>query len=437
MRESRSVSHARRAKELIPSGGSRMRSFPAPTYIERGAGAYVWDLDGKRFIDISNSFGALILGQAHPRVIEAIRETALSGTAFGAPAANELELAEEVVSRVSSVENIVFCNSGTEADTAALRLARTYTGRDLVAKFEGGFHGWNDHFVYSVKGVGGDRSRPETVTDGAGQPDAIGEQMVVLPYNDPHAFEILEERGDRIAAVFIELVQGAGGAIAAEREWVRQLREVCRRLGIVFVVDEVITGFRIGAGGASDSYGLDPDLIAFGKAIGGGLPVGALGGKREILQEIAVAGRSEKRPFLFGTFSANPLSMAAGLAQLRNLGETEYDHLSGVGERARSGLRALLAELGIAGQVTGIESLWGIHLVDEPLTDVRPILADPAASRLGSRLSTELYREGVLTSTPMHLAFMSTAHTEDDVDEIVEAHRRALTRMLAEGCFES
>lgn len=424
--------HYERAARLLPRGGTRQYHFTEPTYLERGEGGYVWDVDGRRLIDCVLVFGTMILGHGRPEVTQALNAVAESGGMLGAPGRSELELAEEIARRVSSIERIAFCNSGTEATTAALRMARARTGRPLVAKFEGGYHGWNDHFVFSIRSLSGPVSAPVPVPQGSGLTDAMREQIVVLPYNRREAFDILEQQGDRIAALFVEAVQGAGGATVADRGWLSELRERCRRLGIVFVLDEVVTGFRMGPGGAAETLQLDPDLITYGKIAGGGLPIGVVAGKSDVMDVLAPPP-PERGPLLFGTFTANPYTMAAGVAYLRSLEDEDYARLSVLGDQLRDGVRSAIAEIGINARVTGTESMWGVHLFGvDGLTDMRDILMDPDTLRLGTRFAEELRVEGVLVHTPMHIGFLSTAHTEDDVAEIVDAHRRALARIHGE-----
>jgi glutamate-1-semialdehyde 2,1-aminomutase len=419
--------HAERATKLIPRGGTRSHHFHPATYLERGEGPYVWDLDGRRYLDCNTCFGSMILGHAHPAVTEALVEQARAGAALGAPGRGELALAEEIARRVPSAERIAFVNSGTEATTAALRIARAATGRRLVAKFEGGWHGWNDQFLFGFLNVGGPLDEPEVLPSGAGLTDDQRRQALVLPYNSDEAFGLIERNADEIAAVLVEGIQGAAGAIVGDEAWLHELRERCRAAGVLFICDEVITGFRVGPGGIGERLGLDPDMVTFGKICGGGLPIGVVGGKAEVMQTVAPPAPGVG-PALFGTFSANAATMAAGLAQLQQLGDAEYAVLARRGEAVREGLRGVIAELGITACVTGVDSLWGLHFARE-VRDVRALVTDPAPKRLAMQLGAELRQEGLFVHVPVHLGFVSTAHTDEHVEEIVDAHRRALARM--------
>jgi glutamate-1-semialdehyde 2,1-aminomutase len=426
-RNRRSADLYARAERVLPGGNSRTTVFfaPYPFYPVRGEGFRVWDADGNVRVDFLNNYTSLILGHAHPRVVAAIAEAAARGASFAAPTEYEIRLAEELCRRVKSVERVRFTNSGTEATMLAVRAARAYTGRPKIAKFEGGYHGSHDYAAVSV-GPDPDRAgpakNPQPVPDGPGIPDAVLGTVVVLPYNDLEAVSrILEREGREIAAVIIEPIMGAGGAIPAAPEFLRGLRELTRRLGILLIFDEVIA-FRLAYGGAQEYFGVDADLTTFGKIIGGGLPVGALGGRAEIMD--LFDPRQPNRIGHGGTFNANPVTMAAGLATLAELTPAAYEHLNRLGELARRRLRQAFQRLEIPAQVTGAGSVFAVHFTAEPVTDYRSAWrgADPGLLR---RLHLGLLNEGAIIA-PRGMGCISTPMTEAEVEFLGQAVESAL-----------
>jgi glutamate-1-semialdehyde 2,1-aminomutase len=416
-----------RAERVLPGGNSRTTVFfaPYPFYAVRGEGFRVWDADGNVRVDFLNNYTSLILGHAHPRVVAAIAEAAARGASFAAPTEYEIRLAEELCRRVKSVERVRFTNSGTEATMLAVRAARAYTGRPKIAKFEGGYHGSHDYAAVSV-GPDPDRAgpakNPQSVPDGPGIPDAVLGTVVVLPYNDLEAVSrILEREGREIAAVIIEPLMGAGGAIPATPEFLRGLRELTRKLGILLIFDEVIA-FRLAYGGAQEYFGVDADLTTFGKIIGGGLPVGALGGRAEIMD--LFDPRQPNRIGHGGTFNANPVTMAAGLATLAELTPAAYDHLNRLGELVRRRLRQAFQRLEIPAQVTGAGSVFAVHFTAEPVTDYRSARRG-AAPGLLCRLHLGLLNEGAIIA-PRGMGCISTPMTEAEVEFLGQAVERAL-----------
>jgi glutamate-1-semialdehyde 2,1-aminomutase len=426
-RNRRSADLYSRALQVLPGGNTRTTVFfsPYPFYAVRGEGFRVWDADGNVRIDFLNNYTSLILGHAHPRVVAAIAEAAARGTAFAAPTEYEILLAEELCRRVRSVERVRFTNSGTEATLLAIRAARAYTGRPKIAKFEGGYHGSHDYASVSVDpdlNEAGPAESPKTVPDGPGIPDAVRETVVVLPYNNLEAVHrILEREGREIAAVLIEPMLGAGGAIPATVEFLRGLRDLTRQLGIVLIFDEVIT-FRLAYGGAQEYFGVEADLTTFGKIIGGGLPVGALGGRAEIIE--LFDPRWPNRIGHGGTFNANPVTMAAGLATLTELTPAAYEHLNRLGELARQRLRQAFARLGIPAQITGVGSIFAIHFTTEPVTDYRSAQRG-ANPQLLRRLHLGLLNEGVIIA-PRGMGCISTPMTEAEVEFLGQAVEKAL-----------
>jgi glutamate-1-semialdehyde 2,1-aminomutase len=443
----KSYAHYERARRLIPHGATRNRFWwPIPLYVDHAQGAYAWDLDGRRYIDCLLGFGPMILGHGHPEVRAAIERQVARGTQYGAPPPEELELAEQIVGAVPNAGWVVFLSSGTEATLSALRIARAATGRTKVAKFEGGWHGWHDYLLHSFYATHGAVERPQTVPDSLGIPDAMVDQVVTLPFNHDAAFDLIAEAADDLACVIVEGLQGSAGALVGSEPFLRRLREECTRHGILLILDEVITGFRIGPGGSAGAYGIKPDLSTLGKAIGGGMPVAAVVGAPELFDLMhsgAEGGGSHestgatgaKEVVLGGTFSANPLGMAAGVAQLDVLlrDGSAYETLDRLGARMRAGLEEVIAELGIQAHVTGAGSIWGTNFT-ATAPDSRRGQRD-ARKAVANVASSYLLAEGVLVSAPLHLGFVSTAHTDDDVDEVVAAHRRAFATMQREGLF--
>lgn len=429
----RSHEHFEHASRVIPGGTFRIRFFwPNPIFIDKASGAYLYDIDGHRLIDCNLGFGPLILGHNPPAVVQAISDQLGSGAMF--PNTREAELAECIVPSVPNAAWVVFFNSGTEATLAATRVARAATGRKKIAKFEGGWHGWHDFLLWNTRAASGPPALADPVPMSAGIPDELGELVVPLPYNDRAAFERIRREAAEIAAVIVEPVQGAAGVIPAESDFLHELTEFCRQYGILVIADEVITGFRLGAGGGAEHYGIKPDLTTLGKVIGGGLPVGGLCGS-EALRDTMINGAGNMRVVLGGTFSANPITMAAGAAQLRVLLDDprHYEQLNSLGDRLREGLTEVSGEYGHHMQITGVGGMWGTHFAASPPRSVRDL--GQRSDFKGQLLHHYLIREGVAMSAPVHLSFLSSAHTADDVDEVVEAHRTALGRMIKEGAL--
>ncbi|MQA83744.1 MAG: aminotransferase class III-fold pyridoxal phosphate-dependent enzyme [Streptosporangiales bacterium] len=315
---------------------------------------------------------------------------------------------------------------------SALRLARAATGRGKIAKFEGGWHGGQDFLLHSYTQLGGTADRPAAVADSAGVPPEVTGTVVTLPFNSDRAAEIIREHAEDLACVIVEPVLGGGGALPAERRFLQAVGDACRECGVVLIADEVITGFRLAPGGAAGLLGVRPDLTVFGKIVGGGLPVGAVCGRGDLVDRV-LAGDDGLSVVAGGTHAANPMTTAAGVAQLDVLLENPeiYSTLEARGDRLRSELSALVSRLGISAHVTGAGSLWGFHFTDAKPANVRDLHgSDKVAARM---LAALLLREGVFLSSPVHLAFLSSAHGESELDQIVAAHATALERMKTEG----
>lgn len=416
-----------RARGSLAGGTTRTTTFfePFPVYLERGEGPAIWDVDGNRRLDFICNYTALILGHAHPAVVAAIREQAGRSTAFAAPNPGEVELAELICEQVPSVERVRFCNSGTEATMFALRLARAFTGRPRAARVEGGYHGTHDLAEVSAHpdpAAAGPADSPVAVADSPGTPAWAVAATAVLPYNQPDAAErILRANAGDVGAVILEPVIGAGGVIAADREYLERLRAVTRELGMLLIFDEVIS-LRVGVGGVQALSGVTPDLTTMGKIIGGGLPVAAFGGREDVMGMLDP--RSASGIAQGGTYNGNPLGMAAGLAAMRDLTPEVYAELNRKGARLADQAREIFAGHGIPIQVNNAGSLFAFHFSREPVRDYRGV----AASRRerARDLFLGLLNEGVMLA-PRGMGCVSTAHGEAELD----AFATALDRVAA------
>ncbi len=417
------------ALAVMPGGNSRTTTFfdPYPFYIQRGQGAHVWDADGIDRLDFNGNYTSLILGHAPPDVVKAVQQAAEQGLSFPGPTEYEVRLAELLKRRVPSVESVRFTNSGTEATMNAVRLARAFTGRQKIAKFEGAYHGTHDWVMVSVSGdpkAGGSRKRPKSVAWSAGIPPAVLKHTIVLPWNDAEACEqILDTEAAQLACVIVDPLMCNAGLLAPAEGFLQRLRAVTERHSIVLIFDEVIS-FRVAWGGAQERLGIQPDLTTFGKIIGGGLPVGAFGGRADIMN-FYDPRRGGARISHGGTFNANPVTMAAGVATLGALTPEAYERLDALGERLRGGVMRLLAATRRKGQVSGAGSLFWLHWTAEPLVDYRS--TRPKDAEAPMRVFLGLLNEGVLL-TQRGLGACSLAMTDMDVDRLVNALARVLAR---------
>ena len=407
---------------------------PYPIYIKKAKGTRLVDVDGNEYVDYLLSFGALILGHAHPAVMKRVEAQVELGLAFGAPTEVEAELAEKISEHVKSAELLRFTNSGTEAVNYALRVARGYAGRDKIAKFEGGFHGNFDNVLVSITAQS---AQPASVAKPSNIPYSKGigtntmRDVLTLPFNDSEvAASLIEENADELAAVVVEPVQGFSGTIPAGKKFLSTLRKVTRDEGVVLIFDEVQTAFRLSLGGAQEYYGVAPDMVVLGKIIGGGLPVGAYGGRREIMETLMASGKrgTVNRVFQSGTFNGHPVTMAAGLAtitELENDPARTYSALNERGRRVREGLASIMKEHKTEAQVTGVGSFFNVFFCDRPVTSVRDAVA--ADSSKSEAFYTSLLRRGIFG--PTH--YLSTVHTDDDVKFFLNAADRAVSEMAA------
>jgi glutamate-1-semialdehyde 2,1-aminomutase len=426
---SRSRALHEEAVAVMPGGNSRTTTFfdPYPFYLQRGQGAHIWDADGIERVDFNGNYTSLVLGHATPDVVKAVQAVAESGLSFPGPTEHEIRLAEMIVRRVPAVESLRFTNSGTEATMNAVRLARAFTDRPKLAKFEGAFHGTHDWVMVSVSGdtkSWGNRHRPKPVAWSAGIPPAVLKHTVVLPWNDPEACEeILVKEASSIAAVIVDPYMCNAGLLPPVDGFLPRLREVTERHGMLLIFDEVIS-FRTAWGGAQERLGIRPDLTTFGKIIGGGLPVGAFGGRRDIMS-FYDPRKGGARISQGGTFNANPVTMAAGVATLNALTPEAYARLDAIGERLRGGVSRLLAATRRRGQVSGVGSLFWLHWTTEALTDYRSAKAkDP---EMAQRVFMGMLNEGILM-TQRGLGACSLAMGDEEVDRFVNALARVLAR---------
>ena len=419
MSHSRSEELFRRAQEIIPGGvNSPVRAYRSvggnPPFIARGEGSRIIDVDGNAYIDYVGSWGPLLLGHRHPAILAALEGALAMGTSFGAPTAQEVELAEAISDAVPSIEMVRLVNSGTEATMSAIRLARGFTGRDLVMKFEGCYHGHVDSLLVKA----GSGMATLGIADTRGVPKSFCDTTIALPFNSTGALEAaFRAHGKSIAAVIVEPVAGNMGCVPPLPGYLERLREITAEYGALLIFDEVMTGFRVAFGGAQQRYGIRPDLTTLGKVIGGGLPVGAYGGRKEIMRQVAPCGPV----YQAGTLSGNPLAVAAGLAMLRYLKahpET-YDLLE-----TRAAALCAAAPEGIT--VNRVGSMFTFFFTDGPVTDYESAKRSDTA-RFARFFRAMLERGVYLAPSQFEAAFVSAAHTEEDIRRTAEAARQAFT----------
>ncbi len=417
-----------RARQVTPGGvSSPVRAFGAvggePFFTASGNGSRLTDVDGTEYIDYVLSWGPLILGHAHPEVSEAVERAARKGTHYGTPTPEEVELAEKVVEVVPSVEVVRFVSSGTEATMSAVRLARAFTGRDYILKFEGCYHGHGDSFLAKAGSGLATLGIPTT----PGVPGATSELTITVPFNDRGAVEeVVSNFGDQLAAVIVEPVVGNSGLILPEPGYHEFLREVTRRCGALLIFDEVMTGFRVALGGAQQRYAIDPDLTTLGKVIGAGFPVGAYGGKREIMSRIAPEGDV----YQAGTLSGNPVAMAAGLAQLAVLErETPYGDLETKASRLVEGIIEAAGRHGVPASGSAIGSMFGVFFVPGPVRNFEQAAAvdrDFFGRYYGACLDGGIF----FAPSPFEAGFFSIAHSDGDIDATLDVVDTALAKAV-------
>lgn len=406
------------AKPLMPGGvNSPVRAFKSvkmdPVFMERGVGSKIYDVDGNEYIDYVLSWGPLILGHADQQVISALKETAEKGTSFGAPSELETKLANLVIERVPSIEVVRMVNSGTEATMSALRLARGYTGRNKILKFVGCYHGHGDSLLIKA----GSGVATLGLPDSPGVPESIAQNTLTVPYNDiesvRYAFEAF---GEDIAGVIVEPVAGNMGVVPPEPGFLEELRKITEENGTLLIFDEVMTGFRVGYHCAQGVFNVTPDLTCLGKVIGGGLPVGAYGGKREIMEQIAPSGPI----YQAGTLSGNPLAMCAGYETLSQLTPVDYECFDQLAERLANGLSRAATKHGIPHHINRAGSMVGFFFTDEKVTNFEK--ASTANLDFFTRYFQEMLNQGIsLPPSQFEGMFLSTKHTEEDIDQTIAA----------------
>jgi glutamate-1-semialdehyde 2,1-aminomutase len=417
-----------RAARVLPGGNSRTTIYMSPyaPYAARGGGCRITDVDGVERIDFLNNYTALIHGHAHAPTMSAVRKQLGKGVSYAMPTIPEIELAELLCDRIPCAEQARFANSGTEAVMIALKAARAFTGRPKIAKCEGAYHGGYDFAEVSLDsspatwGTG----EPEAVAYSRGTPHGVLEDVVVLPFNDVAATErLLVEHAGELAAILVDPMPNRGGLIPASDAYLAMLRRVADKYGIVLIFDEVIS-FRIGYHGAQHELGVLPDLTTLGKIIGGGFPVGALVGRANIMAVFDPRGGKPALPH-GGTFNANPVTMVAGLAAMQAMTERAYDRLNDLGEIARREIAAAFAEDGVAAQVTGLGSLFMLHLHDRPLSNYRDAYRGPEEQQRLTRVHRALLNDGIIIA-PNGLGALSTPMAEAEIEHLVLAVRTAV-----------
>jgi glutamate-1-semialdehyde 2,1-aminomutase len=429
--KSRSHSLHDRALASLPGGNTRTTVFmkPYPIYAERGGGCRVWDVDGNEFIDCINNFTSLIHGHAHPALIEAATRQFSLGSAFGMPTESEIDLAELLASRLPSVDQVRFANSGTEAVMMALKAARAFTGRPKIAKCEGAYHGSYDYAEVSLDPTPElwGRNAPVSVAYAKGTPDTVLADVVTIPFNDTEAaVSLIRGHGAELACVLVDPMPNRAGLAPADQTYLEGLRQITREVGALLIFDEVIT-FRLGYRGAQGLWGIDPDLTTLGKIIGGGFPVGAIAGRRDYM---AVFDPRSGKPALphGGTFSANPVTMRAGLAAMELLDEAAFARLDVIGEAVRTGIDEAFRRSGVPGGTVGLGSLLKIHFADRPIRDYRSAYTTEQEAQRQAIFNRALLNRGVLAAG-YGLMALSTPMTDVDIDTIVAAASDALAEI--------
>ncbi|WP_064092522.1 glutamate-1-semialdehyde 2,1-aminomutase [Rossellomorea aquimaris] len=414
------------AKKLMPGGvNSPVRAFKSvkmdPIFMERGKGSKIYDIDGNEYIDYVLSWGPLILGHSNDRVVESIKKVAESGTSFGAPTEIENKLAQLVIERVPSIEIVRMVSSGTEATMSALRLARGYTGRNKIIKFEGCYHGHGDSLLIKA----GSGVATLGLPDSPGVPEGVAKNTITVPYNDLDSMAVaFEQYGDDIAGVIVEPVAGNMGVVPPQPGFLEGLREITEKHGSLLIFDEVMTGFRVGYGCAQGYYNVTPDLTCLGKVIGGGLPVGAYGGKAEIMERIAPSGPI----YQAGTLSGNPLAMTAGYETLSQLTPETYEEFARKADLLENGLKEAAEKYNIPHTINRAGSMIGIFFTNEDVVNYEG--AKSSDLDLFADYYREMAHEGVfLPPSQFEGLFLSTAHTDEDIEKTLQAAEKAFEKM--------
>lgn len=414
-----------RAKQVIPGGvNSPVRSLKAvdsdPLFIARADGAYLHDVDGESYIDYVGSWGPMILGHRHPRVLEAIEDALHHGTSYGAPCVAEVQLAELICSIMKSIEMVRMVNSGTEATMSAIRLARAFTKKSTIIKFDGCYHGHGDSFLVKA----GSGLATLGISSSPGVPDELAKLTISLPFNDLDAVKKCLDTQSDVAAIIIEPIVGNAGLILPEKGFLEGLRELCTKHGALLIFDEVMTGFRVARGGAQELYNIKPDLTCLGKIIGGGMPVGAYGGRRDLMEMVAPVGNV----YQAGTLSGNPLAMAAGIAQLKVLESPMiYEILDKKTKQLAEGLRQLNSKK-VPLQVTSVTGMISVFFTKSPVTDFES--AQTSDTALFAKVWRMLLQKGIYWPPSQYeSAFVSTVHSKKDIEDTVKAFEDSISKL--------
>ncbi len=424
-----SIEQFQRAKNSIPGGvNSPVRAFKSingePVFFDKAKGSKVYDIDGNEYIDYVGSWGPLILGHAQDEVVEAIKKTAERGTSYGAPTVIESQMAELIIDMVPSIDIVRMVNSGTEATMSALRLARGFTGRELIVKFEGCYHGHADSFLIKA----GSGALTLGLPDSPGVTKGTAKDTLIAKFNDIQSVEqLFAERGNEIAGVIVEPVAGNMGVVIPEENFLKGLREITKKYGALLIIDEVMTGFRLAKGGAQELYGIDPDITTLGKVIGGGLPVGAYGGKKEIMEKLAPAGPI----YQAGTLSGNPLAMIAGYTTLQIINNTPdfYAKLDEKSAKLEAGIRANIEKTGAKATINRVGSMMTLFFNElnkvSSFDDAMKSNTTKYADYFKMALQSGIY----LAPSQFEAAFVSSAHTDEDIEKTIAANLSALEKL--------
>ncbi|MFD1362911.1 glutamate-1-semialdehyde 2,1-aminomutase [Lentibacillus salinarum] len=414
----------KQAVDLIPGGvNSPVRAFKSvgmsPIFMEQGKGSKITDIDGNEYIDFVLSWGPLILGHADDRVVSALKDAAEKGTSFGASTVQENKLAELIIDRVPSIEMVRMVNSGTEATMSALRVARGYTGRNKILKFQGNYHGHGDSLLIKA----GSGVATLGLPDSPGVPESIAENTITVPYNDMESVRYaFSEYGEELAAVIVEPVSGNMGVVPPQENFLQELRKITADNGTLLILDEVMTGFRVGYHGAQGYFGVTPDMTCLGKVIGGGLPVGAYGGRRDIIESVAPTGSI----YQAGTLSGNPLAMTAGYETLKALDASSYVAINQKVDKLVEGYKQAAIDYDVPLQVNRAGSMVGFFFTNEPVVDFET--AQSANVDYFAQYYRAMIEEGIfLPPSQFEGLFLSTAHTDEDIDKAIKAARKAFS----------
>ncbi|MDI6766499.1 MAG: glutamate-1-semialdehyde 2,1-aminomutase [Bacteroidota bacterium] len=428
MKTNKSTKLFNSAKKVIPGGAnSPVRAFKSvglnPRFIQKAKGAYIWDVDGNKYIDYIGSWGPMILGHAHPQILKAIQQSAKNSTSFGAPTELEVRMAELITKLIPSIEMVRMVNSGTEATMSAIRLARAYTGRDKIIKFEGCYHGHGDSFLIKV----GSGATTLGTPDSPGVPTSLAADTLNAKFNDLNSVkQLVSENKSEIAAIIVEPIVGNMGCVPPKPGFLEGLRSISSREKIVFIMDEVMTGFRVALGGAQELYTIKPDLTTLGKIIGGGLPVGAYGGKREIMEIVAPSGPM----YQAGTLSGNPLAMAAGYEMLSILSKNKsiYKTLEKRSQQLVGGMRENLRKLGLDYQINRVGSMFTLFFTEQEVSDYDSAKTSDTA-KFAAYFRGMLERGIYLSPSQFEAAFLSLAHSENDIERTIRANLVSLSSL--------